>query len=81
MVWRSPAAERRFPVAVPQALPRPRARRVLLAHVDGEGLGAFPLGGVVRHHGGAYRVSRHQGVPPAAGQLDWTYAVWGAELR
>ncbi len=62
-------------------LVRRRPRRVMLAHVDGHGLGSWPLGGVVRTDGRAYRVTRHQGVPPAAGELDWSFDVWGIPLR
>lgn len=57
-----------------------RSQRVLLAHVDGAGLGGWPLGQVVRREGGSFRVTRHRGVPPGPGQVDWTFDVWGVQL-
>ncbi len=58
-----------------------RSRRVRLTHVDGAALGSWPLGGVVRSAGQAFRVTRHEGVPPIPGQLDWTFDVWGVQVR
>jgi hypothetical protein len=58
-----------------------RWRRVMLAHVDGRGLSGWPLGGVVRREGQSFRVTHHQGIPPAPGQLDWSFDVWGVHLR
>jgi len=76
--WRYIADEQ---PSTPAPVPRRRSRRTMLAHVDGSTLGAWPLGGVVRQDGRAFRVTRHQGVPPAPDQFDWTYAVWGSPLR
>lgn len=58
-----------------------RSRQLMLAHVDGTALGGWPLGGVVRREGSAFRVTRHRGVPPGPDQMDWTFDVWGVQLR
>lgn len=80
MRWLHPTGDqRREPTLATRALGR--AQKVLLAHVDGSNLGSWPLGGVVRREGRVFRVTRHQGVPPAPGQLDWTFDVWGVPVR
>lgn len=81
---RKPNADRRStaPAAASPAGVFARWRRVMLAaHVDGDGLSGWPLGGVVRREGESFRVTNHQGIPPAPGQLDWSFDVWGVQLR
>lgn len=80
MSWLNPAAGERI-MPVPSLRPLARTRRVMLAHVEGHELGGWPLGGVVRREERAFRVTRHQGVPPAPGQLDWSFDVWGVQVR
>lgn len=80
MRWMNPAIDEGTADA-PSARSFARTRRMLLAHVDGEQLGGWPLGGVIRQEGQAFRVTRHRGVPPAPGQLDWSFDVWGVQVR
>lgn len=80
MRWLNPTAdEGTAPAPLGRAFARPR--RLVLAHVEGHELGTWPLGAVVRREGQAFRVTHHRGVPPAAGQLDWTFDVCGVLVR
>lgn len=80
MSWLNPAAaDRTF--SVPAGKVFTRARRVKLAHVDGQELARWPLGAVVRSDGQEFRVTRHHGVPPEPGQIDWSFDVWGVQVR
>lgn len=80
MSWLNPAAADRS-LSAPASRAFSRTRRVMLAHVDGQELVRWPLGAVVRSDGQAFRVTRHQGVPPAPGQVDWSFDVWGVQVR
>lgn len=79
MRWRNPTADEGTPSGpLGRAFARPR--RLVLAHVDGQELKRWPLDGVVRREGHTFKVTHHRGVPPAPGQLDWTFDVWGVLL-
>jgi len=79
--WITPTGDERTADAPPAGGIFARSRRVMLAHVDGEQLSGWPLGGVVRREGQAFRVTRHRGVPPAPGGMDWSFDVWGVPVR
>jgi hypothetical protein len=78
--WLNPTTDE-GPAGAPFGGAFARSRRLVLAHVDGHELRSWPLDSVVRREGQAFRVTHHRGVPPAPGQLDWTFDVWGVEVR